>query len=300
MADQLATHPQIGLLPRKMKDMGDGSFAEVIYAENAGGAGGDGVDRETVVTTYRVKTAFTGASVGDTVNAIRVLDVSGSSASQVGATIWYNESTAATLASAPSIANLESAGTVGLTDAQLRAAAVPVVDSAQNTKLDTIIASLSTIDGRVDGLEGLATTLNGYVDGLETLATTLNGYTDTLEALITAMSAKLPASLGNKAPSASLSVAPPLLVAGTTRNGSITVGGTAQVLAAANASRISLEGQNLHEEEDLWINEQGATAVIGAAGSYCVPPKGTFQISTSNQISVIAATTGHAWTATEN
>ena len=56
--------------------------------------------------------------------------------------------------------------------------------------LAAIVSALNTIDGRVDGLEGLATSLNGYVDGLEalggstnTLLTTLGGYLDGLETL---------------------------------------------------------------------------------------------------------------------
>lgn len=61
--------------------------------------------------------------------------------------------------------------------------------------LETLIAAtntaLSTIDGRVDGVESLLTTLNGLVDGLEALIgttnsslTTINGNVDGLEALL--------------------------------------------------------------------------------------------------------------------
>lgn len=44
--------------------------------------------------------------------------------------------------------------------------------TSSNTKLDTVITSLSTIDGRVDGLEG-------FVDGLETLIGSTNTKLDT-------------------------------------------------------------------------------------------------------------------------
>jgi hypothetical protein len=87
-----------------------------------GGAGG--ADRELVVTAYRVKTAFSGASVGDTITATQIIDVSGAPATV--STIWRNQTTAADLAGAPSAANLEIVGSQALTDAQLRASMVPV------------------------------------------------------------------------------------------------------------------------------------------------------------------------------
>lgn len=90
----------------------------------------------------------------------------------------------------------------------------------------------------------------------------------------------------------------PALPAGTNRSGSITTGGTAQQLAAANTARRALTGQNI-SSGDLWINEIGGTAAVGAAGSYCIPAGGTFQVSTNRAISVVGATTDQAWTATE-
>jgi hypothetical protein len=94
------------------------------YTAGGGGGGGSGADRELVVSTYRVKTAFTGASGGDTITATQVIDVSGTPSTVV--TIWRNQTTAADLASAPSAANLELTGSTALTDAQLRAADVGV------------------------------------------------------------------------------------------------------------------------------------------------------------------------------
>jgi hypothetical protein len=89
------------------------------------------------------------------------------------------------------------------------------------------------------------------------------------------------------------------LGAGTDRSGSITAGGTAQVLAAANTARVALVGQNIDPSEDMWINEVGGTALANAAGSTLVPAKATFSIDTNRAISVVAATTGHKWTAVE-
>lgn len=96
----------------------------------AGGGSGSGADKEFVVTTYRVKTAFTGASVGDTVTATQVIDVTG--APTTVTTIWRNQSTATDLASVPSATNLELVGAQALTDAQLRAAAVVVSAASRN------------------------------------------------------------------------------------------------------------------------------------------------------------------------
>lgn len=82
-------------------------------------------------------------------------------------------------------------------------------------RLKTIADALSTEQGLVDGLEGLATTnntlataLNGYVDGVEGLLGQIAGYVDGLEALTAALSGKLPAALGPQAGAGSLSVVP--------------------------------------------------------------------------------------------
>lgn len=80
----------------------------------ATGGGGSGADRELVVTTYSAKTAFTGASVGDTVTCTQVLDVS--STPGTVATIWRNQTAAADLVSAPSAANLTLIGADALSN----------------------------------------------------------------------------------------------------------------------------------------------------------------------------------------
>lgn len=109
-------------------------------AEQATG-GGSSKDREFVVTTYRVKTAFTGASVGDTITATQVIDVT--DAPTTLTTIWRNQTTAADFASAPSAANLELLGSQALTDAQLRAAAV-VVSAAPRSCVGRQTLSVTT------------------------------------------------------------------------------------------------------------------------------------------------------------
>lgn len=113
----------------KYVNMGDGSYAERIVVVNPDGSnvggGSAGTDRELVVSTYRCKAAFTGASVGDTITATQVIDVSGATPSTVS-TIWRNQTSAADLASAPSAANLELTGSTALTEAQLRASAIDI------------------------------------------------------------------------------------------------------------------------------------------------------------------------------
>ena len=104
-------------------------------------AGSPSIDREFVVTTYRVKTAFTGASVGDTVTATQVIDVTG--APTTVTTLWRNQSTATDFATVPSAANLELLGSQALTDAQLRAAAV-VVSASSRTCVGRQTISVTT------------------------------------------------------------------------------------------------------------------------------------------------------------
>jgi hypothetical protein len=88
------------------------------------------------------------------------------------------------------------------------------------------------------------------------------------------------------------------LTTGTDKSGTITTGGTAQTLAASNASRKSLNGQNI-SSGDLWINETGGTAAVDTIGSFKISAGDYFQISTSNAISVLGATTGQKFSATE-
>lgn len=89
-----------------------------------------------------------------------------------------------------------------------------------------------------------------------------------------------------------------VLPAGTNRSGAITTGGTAQSLAVANANRKSLSGQNI-SSGDLWINEVGGTAAIDAAGSYKITAGAAFKINTNQAVSIIGATAGQKFTATE-
>lgn len=80
--------------------------------------------------------------------------------------------------------------------------------------------------------------------------------------------------------------------------GTITTGGTSQNLRAANAADKSIEIYNNDSTEQICFI-YGTTASLTAAGNYCVPALGYYSNSISNQnIDIIAATTGHKFTAT--
>lgn len=84
----------------------------------------------------------------------------------------------------------------------------------------------------------------------------------------------------------------------TDRSGTITLGGTAQVLSAADPSRRELTVQNI-SSGDLWINEVGGTAAAEGTGSYKLVSGATAKITSDLAISIIGATTGQKFTATE-
>jgi hypothetical protein len=98
----------------------------VTVASSSGGGGSNAnKDHEFVVSTYTAKTAFTGASVGDTITGTQVIHFTGNTPS-TETVLWRNQTTAADLSGAPSAANLELVGTQALTNAQLRSSPLDV------------------------------------------------------------------------------------------------------------------------------------------------------------------------------
>ena len=94
----------------------------------------------------------------------------------------------------------------------------------------------------------------------------------------------------------------PRAVTMTDRSGTITAGGTSQTLAAVNATRQRIIVQNpCNATESLYINFTGAATTNGtsielaACGSY---DSGPGPVSTQS-VTVIAATTGHAFMSKE-
>lgn len=142
-----------------MQKIINGELYEVVVAvdssgnDMSGSGGGAGSDRELVVSTYRVKTAFAGASVGDTVTATQIIDVTGTPGTV--STIWRNQTTAADLAGAPAAANLELTGSTALTAAQLAAAAL-----ATEATLAAVLAKLNAGVGIVGQVEVMNDTGN--------------------------------------------------------------------------------------------------------------------------------------------
>lgn len=86
------------------------------------------------------------------------------------------------------------------------------------------------------------------------------------------------------------------LPATTDRSGSITLGGTAQNVAAANASRRGLTFQNTSDTE-MRVTENGVAAT--ATTGFIVPTNSTLHIRSNKLISVFCATTGKTFAATE-
>lgn len=97
----------------------------------------------------------------------------------------------------------------------------------------------------------------------------------------------------------------------TDRSGTVTTGGTAQDAAAANTGRKYLylenpayksDGSTANPAERLCFRTDAA-ATLGA-GSICLDPGQSFEYAGSfiptGAVSVVAATTGHAWTAKES
>lgn len=85
------------------------------------------------------------------------------------------------------------------------------------------------------------------------------------------------------------------------RSGTITTGGTAQVLCSANPTRRGLVLQN-NSTGDLWINRNGGTAILGQP-SLCIPSGSYYETpvggNTLEAVSIIGATTGQEFTAEE-
>lgn len=93
-----------------------------------------------------------------------------------------------------------------------------------------------------------------------------------------------------------------LSAAAVDKSGSLTSGGTAQQLAAANTTRHYLLIQNIDGSEDMWVSFTG-TAAGSTAGSFLIPAKGMLAFDgnyvPTGAVSIVAATTGHKWSALE-
>jgi len=94
----------------------------------------------------------------------------------------------------------------------------------------------------------------------------------------------------------------PISGALTDKSGTITTGGTAQTAAAANTSRKYLFIENPYTAtETLWFST--VAAAVADSPSIALQPGDTWEnpphFCPTGAVSVIAATTGHKWTARE-
>jgi hypothetical protein len=80
----------------------------VLSEEDIAALTGGGPSRELIVTTYFAKTAFTGASVNDTITCTQIINTSDTPSTV--STIWRNQTTGADLPSTPSSVNLTLLG----------------------------------------------------------------------------------------------------------------------------------------------------------------------------------------------
>lgn len=80
------------------------------------------------------------------------------------------------------------------------------------------------------------------------------------------------------------------------RSGTATT--TSAPIASANVNRAGLDIQNVGTA-DIGVNENGGAAVIGQAGTWTVPPKGTMKVRTNTQVTVVSANGSVPFTATE-
>lgn len=86
----------------------------------------------------------------------------------------------------------------------------------------------------------------------------------------------------------------------TDQSGTLAAGAAADVMMAINVDRTYLFIQNVDPAEEMWVNFT-ATAVVGQP-SIRLGPGDSFEPSgfvSTEEISVIAASTGHPWTAKE-
>lgn len=83
-------------------------------------------------------------------------------------------------------------------------------------------------------------------------------------------------------------------------SGTIVAGGVAQQIFAASSDRVKFRIQNLDGAENLYICDTGGVAAIDTPGSWMILPGGYMESDSVESISVIAASAGHKFTATES
>lgn len=83
------------------------------------------------------------------------------------------------------------------------------------------------------------------------------------------------------------------------RSGTIATGGTSQTLASADAGRGNITIYNLSTESEILCVNVTSAASCSTAGSWHISPGGSLTLTTKEAINIVAATTGHKFTAKE-
>jgi hypothetical protein len=168
----------------------------------------------------------------------------------------------------------------------------------------TLLGTLATAASQA-AINALLTTLVAQTDGVEgSLSAILAKLTvDPATATLQSASNALLTTIRDRTPALVSGAQPVVPAAGALvdRSGTITAGGTAQQLAAANASRIGFSVQNLSTTADLWINSLGTAAAVQPSiklspGAYFETPPGYGAVGA---VSIFGATTGLAFSSRE-
>ena len=115
---------------------------------SGGGGGGGGTGNSLAVITYYASSAFTGASIGDTITCTQVISA-GTTPAVVGV-LWFNQTTGLALSGAPAATNLVLLGEGYLTASQLGTNSTGVTQLTGGT-------------GILGWLSGIFSKLSGYL-----------------------------------------------------------------------------------------------------------------------------------------
>jgi len=128
-----------------------------------------------VVTQYLVTTAFAvpapGGSIGDTIQELQVYDATTSPATVVSS-LWTNLTTGATYPSAPPIADLSPTSGTGLTNAELRAAPIQVINPPASR-----VSAMISVGASASGSTALGIVSASFYNNSTTVSATVAGGT---------------------------------------------------------------------------------------------------------------------------
>ena len=196
----------------------------------------------------------------------------------------------------------------GRLDVNIGASPATVPVSAAALPLPAGAATETTLSTRLSegDFDSKAGSLTEAAPGTDTASSGLNGRLQRIAQRLTSLIALLPTALvGGRLDvnvGAGTVSTTPTQGTLTDRSGTITLGGTAQTLAAASATRKYLLIENLDLTNPLWINF--TTAAVQSQPSIRLGVGGSFSMEagfiSTELVSVIAATTGHAWAAKES